>query len=136
MDLMSQLMKMPFGMVVSSFETLADTARWMNRGLDTMTSDARTCATALQGPMVGRPPAMPAPPAYVNVAPPAPAPVPAPSYPRHERRCDDLSDDMVMLVKWTIVYSKPDEEKFLATDYDMLNYAANIGQYAGQKMAL
>ncbi|MGH9723408.1 MAG: hypothetical protein ACRD8O_24630 [Bryobacteraceae bacterium] len=53
-----------------------------------------------------------------------------------KRSCDNMTDDTVKLVKWTIVFTKPDEEVFLQEGRDIVNYRAMTGQFSGQKMAI
>lgn len=48
---------------------------------------------------------------------------------------NDLNDDTVKLVRWRILYTRPDYEAQLFEGEELLNYRTRSDQYGGQVMA-
>jgi hypothetical protein len=124
MDIFSQMMRLPFDVVAMSIEPFLRMAREAERtaGMDPQ----RLLPAALTPrpiPMLSAPPAgvpMPAVSASPLLAmPPAP-------------RKDDMNDNLVKLVRYSIVFTKPDEEKILNEGEELyvLNYPTTAEELA------
>jgi len=133
MDTMTQFMRMPFGMVASSLEAFADAVRQVNGGTACADVSRPLPAALLPAPPLAAYPQAPPMAAYVNTA------GVRDGYSPRRDSCslgdNNLNDDMVKLVKWTVLYTKPDEEEFFKQDHEVVNYRADAAQFGGQRMA-
>jgi len=125
MDVVTDLIKMPFTATASLMSAVAE----LTRSLGSSTAGL----IGLGGAGTGQP-SLPVPVAQ-------PIPVPAgPQFPpvREERATMldlDLNDDMVKVVSWRILYTKPDEERVIDSGDDkIVSYRTTGDQWGGQIM--
>ncbi len=136
MDILSQMMRLPFSLVAMSVEPFLR----MARDADAYSYDRRP-----PGPMMPFSGGLPAPamqslqPNYSP--PPAFAPPPAPplqasaslaSVLGGASRREDLGDNMVKVLRWWIVWTKPDEEDVFKDSNKVVNYPTNMGSITSQ----
>src|SRR5262249_5333522 len=111
MDILSQIMRLPFDVVAMSIEPFLRMARDAERS--TAMEALRTSALMPRNPSIPS-----ATPVGIPAAVPAGVPVvtnlpPLASTGGSVRR-DDMNDNLVKLVRYSIVFTKPDEEKILS----------------------
>ncbi len=131
--MVDQFIKFPFAVTVSSLGVVTDAIRAMTSGMDVANAPGGQRAFPQQS-------IFPTPPT------PGSAPFPPPGadgagglpFPREEEntvRDSNLNDDMVRLVKYRIVFTKPDHEDVLSSKEETINYRTSVEQYAGLQMA-
>jgi hypothetical protein len=138
MDILSQMIRLPFTLVAMSVEPFLQ----MARDADSYTYERRPSAA-----LMSRPAGLPAPamqslqPSYSN-----PGPYSAPQGPMQastslasvlgnggaSSRREDLGDNMVKVLRWWIVWTKADEEEVFRQGDKVINYPTNPGSLASQ----
>lgn len=134
MDILSQIMRLPFDVVAMSIEPFLRMARDAERStaMDALRQTSALMPRALSipsAPPVGLPAVVPAGvPAGVPVASSLP---PLVATGGNHRR-DDMNDNLVKLVRYSIVFTKPDEERILSDDEEcqVVNYPTTAEELA------
>jgi hypothetical protein len=123
MDIIMQMCRLPFNIVATTLEPFLRMGREAERATG-------LSAPALSAPLVPRPAPLPSLP---PVAIPAPAALPSFAPPSGGfSRKDDMNDDLIKLVKYRIVYTKPDEEEFLEEGNKLIDYPTNPAELASE----
>lgn len=128
MDILTQMMRLPFSVVAMSLEPFLQ----MARDSDTYSYDRRPSnGMALRPPAAA--PALPSPAGQAYApAPSSQSSVSLASVLSGSTRREDMNDNMVKVLRWWIVWTKPDEEDVILDGNKVVNYPTNPGSVASQ----
>lgn len=133
MDILTQMMRLPFSMVAMSLEPFLQMAR---------DADGYSPHERRSGGLMPRPIELPLAPAAPLVPAATPFPSPSPTAQttaslasviagKNGRR-DEMNDNMIKVLQYWIVWTKPDEECVLAHGEKVVSYPSNEGSIASQ----
>lgn len=135
MDILSQMMRLPFSLVAMTVEPFLR----MARDADPYSYDRRPPAPMMPFSMGIPAPAMQslqptysAPPAFPPPTAPLQTSASLASVLGAASRREDLGDNMVKVLRWWIVWTKPDEEDVFQDSNKVVNYPTNMGSVASQ----